>query len=522
MTRKAGISAHTVHWRVILIPGRTTSSRSLVERSESAITAALVGNALLLLVVAIAAVGFTAKALSADGWSVMSSSWAFALSGVVAGAAVGQWLLYRFLCRGRRGVDAVLCALTAVHEGEPDLDAVRVSEQFGGAAEAWNALVAELAESRRRSDAGGAADGDTPSTGPSNDLVTACDMLAQGIVLVTRSKTIEYANGAAARFLGVGRSDLVGRPVEEVVSDDALARSLMEIAAGQTTRRMITERTAHGADDGDDTSDVENYLRYIARPVRHADDAAAMLIIEDITQHRLAERARHAFVAHATHELRTPLTNIRAYAETAIDDGAKDEQTLGECLNVINSEVLRLERLVNDLLSVSEIESGGRQLKQDDVQLRTLLEELRDDFGAQAAERQIELVFELPAKLPAIQGDRDKIALTFHNLLGNSLKYTPDGGTVTVKVTVEDARLLIDFADTGIGISEPDQLRIFERFFRATDPRVGEIEGTGLGLALSREVIRMHGGDITATSALDQGSTFTVELPAVVTEGVAA
>src|SRR6185436_8456189 len=114
------------------------------------------------------------------------------------------------------------------------------------------------------------------------------------------------------------------------------------------------------------------------------DSAAAMVVIEDITQQRAAEESRHAFVAQVTHELRTPLTNIRLYVETAIDEGESDPKLQSKCLNVINAEARRLERIVGDMLSVAEIEAGSLKLRSDDVQLETLFAELKDDYTPQA------------------------------------------------------------------------------------------------------------------------------------------
>jgi signal transduction histidine kinase len=165
------------------------------------------------------------------------------------------------------------------------------------------------------------------------------------------------------------------------------------------------------------------------------------------------------------------------------------------------------------MLSMAEIEAGSFKIKTDDVRLETVFEELRSDYQQQANEKQIELSLNLPPKLPVVRGDRDKMMLALHNLVGNALKYTPEGGRVTINVEVTAKQLLVSIADTGIGISPEDAERIFERFYRAKDPRVAKINGTGLGLTLAREVVRMHGGDITVESQIDQGSTFTMTLP---------
>jgi signal transduction histidine kinase len=165
------------------------------------------------------------------------------------------------------------------------------------------------------------------------------------------------------------------------------------------------------------------------------------------------------------------------------------------------------------MLSVSEIEAGSFKLRAGDVRLETVFEELKSDFGPQAEEKHQKLSFDLPPKLPAIQGDRDKIVLALHNLIGNALKYTPESGNVNVKVEVDGQRLVVEVTDTGIGISQDETDLIFEKFYRAKDKRVSDITGTGLGLALAREVVRLHGGDISVRSELNKGSTFTMSVP---------
>jgi len=147
------------------------------------------------------------------------------------------------------------------------------------------------------------------------------------------------------------------------------------------------------------------------------------------------------------------------------------------------------------------------------VHLNTILSELLNDYEAQAQEKSIALAFNLAPKLPIIQADRDKLTLAMHNLVGNALKYTPNGGRVAVNVDVADGKLIFEVRDTGIGISPEDQQKIFEKFYRAQDRRVDTIVGTGLGLAIARDMIRLHGGDITVESGIDKGSTFTLSIP---------
>jgi signal transduction histidine kinase len=143
----------------------------------------------------------------------------------------------------------------------------------------------------------------------------------------------------------------------------------------------------------------------------------------------------------------------------------------------------------------------------------TLLQQLKADHEAQAKEKRIAYEFDLPPKLPILQADRDKIALALHNLVGNALKYTLDGGRVVVSAEMEDHRLSVAVTDTGIGIGPEEIEKVFEKFYRSKNPLAAGVKGSGLGLPIAREVARLHGGDITVESELGKGSTFTLILP---------
>jgi signal transduction histidine kinase len=243
-----------------------------------------------------------------------------------------------------------------------------------------------------------------------------------------------------------------------------------------------------------------------------------MVTIEDITQQKVAERARNDFLAHAAHELRTPLTNVQLYVEKALEDYQDDPADTARSLSVVTRESRRLEKTISEILSISEIEAGVHALKKDDVKLGVVFEQLKAEYAPAAAEKQLELSFDLPPKFPILHADRDKLCLALHNLVGNAIKYTPEGGQVRVKVGVEEKELYVRVSDSGIGISSDDIDKVFDKFYRAKDRRLARITGSGLGLAIARQLIRGHDGDITVQSELDQGSTFTLTLP--VTERV--
>ena len=239
----------------------------------------------------------------------------------------------------------------------------------------------------------------------------------------------------------------------------------------------------------------------------------AVITLEDATKQIAADRAKTAFVEQAAHELRTPLTNIQLYIEELIDLPDSEVTARTSAINVISREATRLERIVADMLSVAEIEAGAMSLGLGDVRLEPLMDDLRNEYQAQALEKGLTLTFDLPPKFPLMRADRDKLVLILHNVLGNALKYTPAGGTVTLNMHEDAGHIVFDITDTGIGIPPAEADKVFERFYRVKDERTAEVVGTGLGLPLAREFARMHGGDIAVQSTPNVGSTFTITIP---------
>ena len=428
-----------------------------------------------------------------------------AVGAISAGSLLALLLVYRHFRTRMAALGVIREALLEAHRGQTSESALMVAADLGEEAAAWNHIVGEQQKLRRLAAVQEAKQGMGASTaGDSGDLAGGCDAMTQGLVMVDETLRVRYANHAAAMFLHSTREGLLNQPIDTMIPEKEVAQAVKSaIESAKRATHMVDRRATGGT----------GVLRFVVRPVRRGDASTAMLVIEDVTQQRVAEEARHDFVAHATHELRTPLTNIRLYLETLIDEGDKDAQLKAKCLNVMNQETRRLERMVGDMLSVAEIEAGAMKLQRDDVRVDELLQEVQRDYQPQADEKRILLEFKLPPKLPVIQADRDKLALAVQNVVGNALKYTPERGKVTVAVDVSHGSLTIDVVDTGIGISKEDAQKVFEKFYRAQDKRVASITGSGLGLALAREVMRLHGGDITLESQLDHGSTFSISVP---------
>lgn len=443
--------------------------------------------------------------------TTMAETWPLqtGIGAIAAAALVAVWMGYRAMRRRVRVLGAIGEALRSSVQPEVSSSELWVSQELGPEATAWNMILADRERFREQLSGGRVAEQLARRRGRDGELGGVCDSLWMGLLLVDDQMKVRYTNGAATVFLRRSREELLGATMAEALDDPKIEEAIRGVTSGTMRNRSVVEIKRQGEDGGN------SVLRITVRPLRKEDNATALLVIEDVTQQRVADEARNGFVAQATHELRTPLTNMRLYIEMLVDGGASDDpQKRSEYLNIIGQEIRRLERIVGDMLSVSEIEAGSLRLNKDEVRTATVFEELAGDFREQAAQKEIKLRFDLPPKLPVIRGDRDKIVMALHNLIGNAIKYTPAGGEVTVRVAEEKGQLTVDVIDNGIGIRDEERERVFEKFYRAKDRRITNVTGTGLGLAIAREVIRLHGGEISLRSQLDKGSTFTMSLPA--------
>lgn len=275
-----------------------------------------------------------------------------------------------------------------------------------------------------------------------------------------------------------------------------------------------------GAQDREVSAEIERpsssgrrCLRISRHPLKTSHGQRQVWEVRDVTQAKLAERARDEFLDSATHEIRTPLANIKAYAETLTLTEMTDVEQQREFCNVINSEATRLSRFIDELLDISSIEAGSLAVNRQRVEVPRLLDEVVAKVRPQMTQKNITFDTVFGEKLPELMLDKDKFATCLVNLLGNAAKYTPEGGHVTFRARCEDDQLILEVVDTGIGIP-PDELpRVFEKFYRGKDQRVHQEAGTGLGLAFTREVINLHHGTLTAESEPNQGSTFTITMP---------
>jgi len=424
---------------------------------------------------------------------------------IVAGVPAAAGLY--FLGRAKKSIVQIAAIAEAVSiAGETGLSEseLLVAETDTGPGKAWNELVhTKLFAASTTTGATHAPDASMRS----DIAMLALESHTDAICIVNQAGRVLLSNSAANSLFGGSDQDLGNTELRDCLDEDSLA-AFDDVLSGRIQRRNSTDILRQKMN-----KKSEEVFRFSVAPIRGSSEAFAVVVVQDVTRQRHAERSRHDFLAQATHELRTPLTNIRLYVDEAIEAGDDDPKSRAEALNVISSESLRLERIVSGLLDISELESGARSMDQGDVRIEQILEYLKSDYEALSSASGVSLTFELSPKIPVLHGDRDKIAGALHNLIGNAIKYTPSGGSVVVRAEDDETTLRITIEDTGIGISDKEQELVYEKFFRSEDSRVSDIEGTGLGLAFARQVAEMHGGELRLESELDKGSTFTITLP---------
>jgi len=444
-----------------------------------------------------------------------AAAWWGSVGYVVLAGLGALWALYRLVWRAFRPLASIQQRLlTCGQKVEEQIALLRVNDSLGQAAASWNRLVEFIAGIQEELRALQLRNGvDTTLDGyRSERLAAVLRQIPHGVIVVEgEEQKISFANRSAARMLGRGDEDLIGAPVSDVLPE-AIRKTLLSGAA-RTGGRWIDQpiEAAGGA----------TTVRFTAVPIeKDSPGSGRIVFLQDVSQLKEVERARDSFLYHVTHELRTPLTNIRAYAETLAGGVIDDPASLRECYNVISGETERLSRLVENILSVSQLEVGTARLNFGEVHVERLIRDVVQDMQATADEKGLDLRLRLPPKVPVIRGDKERLAAALANLVGNAIKYTPSGGTVEVSCTVEgdpdrdrSGALTVAVSDTGIGIDPQHHEKIFEKFYRVDDERVEAQPGTGLGLAIVKETIRLHGGSVRVDSTPGRGSTFTVTLP---------
>ncbi len=241
---------------------------------------------------------------------------------------------------------------------------------------------------------------------------------------------------------------------------------------------------------------------------------AVILVSFDITRLKKLEKIRKDFVANASHELRTPLTSIKGYVEALQDGAINDSEQARDFLRTIARQADRMSNIISDLLLLSELEAEDFKLKTSRFSLQELIKEVVQQFIRKAEQKVLILQTDFEKDIDKVTAEREKILQVLANLVDNAIKFTPDGGKITLGTSRNEAEVIVFVKDTGIGIPSTDIPRIFERFYTVDKARSRELGGTGLGLSIVKHIVEAHGGKVWVESELNKGSTFYFSLPA--------
>jgi two-component system phosphate regulon sensor histidine kinase PhoR len=324
-----------------------------------------------------------------------------------------------------------------------------------------------------------------------------------------------------------GKLLLINEPAKKIFRIDPervrAGASLVELSRHPAVRKIVDEVMQYDFAAERYLKDLEldqgRWFKVSGSNLRDArqETVGFILVFHDNTQLKRLETIRADFVANVSHELRTPLTAIRGYVETLMDSPPSDPADTRQFLGIIERHSERLSRLTDDLLTLSDLESGNARLQQTRIDAQTLIARALEVFWDKAKKNRIDLRTDVEADLAAIVGDSDRLQQLLINLVDNAVKYTPQGGAVTVSARKAEiaghAAVALAVSDTGVGIPDKDLPRLTERFYRVDKARSRELGGTGLGLAIVKHIAQAHGGELTIESVLNHGTTVTVRLP---------
>lgn len=338
------------------------------------------------------------------------------------------------------------------------------------------------------------------------------------VIVIDEYEKLLMANEEAGKLFGFDFKNSRHKPVEELIEPDK--KEFVDfIHRGRRSKIRDTKREIELIMDGQPKT-----FNCIVSCVHDDKEqpCGAVAVLHDITREKQIQQMKNDFVSHVSHELKTPLASIMAYSEMLSDGEANDEQTRKEFYSVIQNQAKRLNRLIEDILNVSRIESGLIKVNKEPVSLTMLIEEQLQMIKSYAEEKNIEIISQKPIVFDQVYADKDMISQVIVNLLSNAVKYTKPGGSVSINTEVDEIAGMakVSITDTGVGIPQNELPHLFEKFYRV-EANKNVAKGTGLGLNLVKQIIeKVHNGRVFVKSKVGEGSTFSFELPLACREAV--
>lgn len=341
-----------------------------------------------------------------------------------------------------------------------------------------------------------------------NRLSSVLSYMSDGVIATNRRGQITMINSTAKRLLNIDR-------------ETATQMSILDLLDGESpyTYSELLSKTPEILLSRRDANDEFVTLRVNFALIRKESGfiSGLVAVIHDATEQEKEERERRLFVSNVSHELRTPLTSVKSYLE-ALDDGALDEEIAPNFIKVSLDETNRMMRMVSDLLALSHIDNKSTHLDVETTNFTAFMTYILNRFDQIKSQenntgKDYEIIRDYPVNSIWVEIDTDKMTQVVDNILNNAIKYSPDGGKITVSMKTTDAQLIVSISDQGLGIPKKDLPLIFDRFYRVDKARSRAQGGTGLGLSIAKEIIKQHNGFIWAKSEYGKGSTFTIVLP---------
>ena len=340
----------------------------------------------------------------------------------------------------------------------------------------------------------------------SKRLHSILSYMTDGVLATNRRGKITMINDMAKKQLGVQKEEVLNKSILE----------LLKIEDEYELRDLITQVPELMIDSQDDNGEYLSLRVRFALVRRESGFISGLVaVLHDTTEQEKEERERRLFVSNVSHELRTPLTSVKSYLE-ALDEGALSEPVAPDFIKVSLDETNRMMRMVTDLLHLSRIDNATSHIDVELINFTAFITFILNRFDKMRGsdeEKKYELVRDYPITSVWIEIDTDKMTQVIDNILNNAIKYSPDGGKITVTMKTTDDQMILSISDQGLGIPKQDLPRIFDRFYRVDRARSRAQGGTGLGLAIAKEIIKQHNGFIWAKSIYGKGSTFTIVLP---------
>ena len=341
-----------------------------------------------------------------------------------------------------------------------------------------------------------------------NRLSSVLSYMSDGVIATNRRGQITMINSTAQRLLNLDY-------------ETATQMSILDLLDGENpyTYSELLSKTPEIHLSRRDANDEFVTLRVNFALIRKESGfiSGLVAVLHDATEQEKEERERRLFVSNVSHELRTPLTSVKSYLE-ALDDGALDEEIAPNFIKVSLDETNRMMRMISDLLALSRIDNKSTQLDVEMTNFTAFMTYILNRFDQIKSQetntgKTYEIIRDYPVNSIWVEIDTDKLTQVIDNIMNNAIKYSPDGGTITVSIKTTDEQLILSIADEGLGIPKQDLPKIFDRFYRVDKARSRAQGGTGLGLAIAKEIIKQHQGFIWAKSEYGVGSTFTIVLP---------